>query len=73
MKTIKLKTTPRNAQKAGVLLYSLEMPILLSWTEEELMSDVSIYIICKLDEENSGIPIDLRLEKIKESNLFKIL
>jgi hypothetical protein len=72
MKTIKLKTTPRFAEQVGILLFTLEMAVIATWSEEDFTS-VTIFIIAKLDEDKSGLTPELRIEKLKEKSFIKII
>lgn len=69
MKTTTLKFNSSNAVQAGILLYSLEMPILMTWTEEEFLNGNCIYVVCALG--NGGIPEDIQREKIREKRFIK--
>lgn len=73
MKTIKLKFAVRNAREAGILLYSLDMPILSSWTVEGLTDDDMIYCYCKLAKDTDTIPLSLQMEKLREKSFIKII
>lgn len=66
MKTIKIKFSKYNAEKVGVLLYSLDMQVLATWCIEDFLGDMHIFCICKLNNENDTIPQSLQVEKIRE-------
>lgn len=73
MKTIKIKFSSNYAEQVGILLFSLELKILMSWTESNLLDEDTIFCVCKLGANNSNIPEQLQIEKIREKSFIKII
>lgn len=73
MKTIKVRFAAKYAESIGIFLYSLELKIIISWSEESILDDTTIYCILKLNKEDSSIPASLQIEKIRERNTIKIM
>lgn len=71
MKTVKIKFTPKYAEQVGILLHSIELKILVSWSEEGLLDDTQIYCVLKLNSETSAITEGLQLEKLREKPFIK--
>ena len=69
MKTLKIKFNSDNAEEIGKLLASLDIDILATWSSEDF-GDFTIYCILRMDNK-TGIPENLRYEKIKENRYIK--
>lgn len=73
MKTIKIKFSSKYAEQVGILLNSIELKILMTWSEEGFLDDTCIYCVLKLNREDSTITPIFQLEKIRERNYIKII
>lgn len=71
MKTITIKFGSGHAVAVGIFLHSLELKILISWTEEGFMGETTIYAVLKLNSDNAAITPELQLEKIREKPFIK--
>jgi hypothetical protein len=73
MKTIKIKFYAKHSEAIAILLQSLELKIIMTWSEEGFMDDTCIYCICKLNTDSHNITPELQIEKLRERNTIKIL
>jgi hypothetical protein len=71
MKTIILKFPIKNAVDAGILFYSLDMPILMTWQDETFMEGTVLICVLKLGGANEKFSEELQLEKIRERSYLK--
>jgi len=73
MKTILILFPIKQAEIVGMLLHSLELKILMTWTiEGDLFSDGIINCVIKLNDSNKAISPELQIEKLREKSFIKI-
>jgi len=71
MKTIIVKFSIQKAVDAGILFYSLDMPILMSWTTDSFMEGECIVCVLKLGGDNEKFSEALQMEKLRERAYIK--
>lgn len=73
MKTITIKFSIGRAVEVGILLESLELKTLSTWTDEGFLDGTCIFSVLKLNSSNNAITPLLQLEKLRERSFIKIV
>ena len=73
MKTITIKFQTGYFEEVGKLLHSLELKILMSYSEEGFMDANNIVCLLKLNNDNNAITPNLQIEKLREKSFIKIV
>lgn len=73
MKTITIKFSVSYARATGILLNTLELRTLVTWSEAGFLDETTIYCVLKLNSDNMPISPELQMEKIREKSFIKII